>query len=259
MNMRPVEGLSLMAAYTHTASKELTGMPGSNASSVLNYMGTVYGPNDPGLHNSQYVTPDRFVASLTHSDRSGNHYSFIYETWRGGYNYTYMTANDMNGDGYNYDLIYIPTDQQVADREFRFVSADDEKRFMDYVHADSYLSKNQGKYAEAYSVYSPWVHRLDFSYKHDFKVKAGNSTNTLQLSLDVKNILNIFNSSWGVSKYMNPALGEGRILKYEGVDEDGYATFSTPKAVSGDANIWQRNRALGQCWYASIGIKYMFN
>ena len=259
MNMRPVEGLSLMAAYTHTASKELTGMPGSNASSVLNYMGTIYGPNDPGLHNSQYVTPDRFVASLTHSDRSGNHYSFIYETWRGGYNYTYMTANDMNGDGYNYDLIYIPTDQQVADREFRFVSADDEKRFMDYVHADSYLSKNQGKYAEAYSVYSPWVHRLDFSYKHDFKVKAGTSTNTLQLSLDVKNILNIFNSSWGVSKYMNPALGEGRILKYEGVDEDGYATFSTPKAVSGDANIWQRNRALGQCWYASIGIKYMFN
>ena len=259
MNMRPVEGLSLMAAYTHTASKELTGMPGSNASSVLNYMGTIYGPNDPGLHNSQYVTPDRFVASLTHSDRSGNHYSFIYETWRGGYNYTYMTANDMNGDGYNYDLIYIPTDQQVADREFRFVSADDEKRFMDYVHADSYLRKNQGKYAEAYSVYSPWVHRLDFSYKHDFKVKAGNSTNTLQLSLDVKNILNIFNSSWGVSKYMNPALGEGRILKYEGVDEDGYATFSTPKAVSGDANIWQRNRALGQCWYASIGIKYMFN
>ena len=259
MNMRPVEGLSLMAAYTHTVSKELTGMPGSNAASVLNYIGTIYGPNDPGLHNSQYVTPDRFVASITHNDKSGNHFSFIYETWRGGYNYSYMTANDMNGDGYNYDLIYIPTDQQVADREFRFVSADDEKRFMDFVHADPYLSKNQGKYAEAYSVYSPWTHRLDFSYKHDFKVKAGKSTNTLQLNVDIKNILNIFNSSWGVSKYMNPALGEGRILKYEGVDEDGYATFSTPKAVSGDANIWQRNRALGQCWYASIGIKYMFN
>ncbi len=259
INMRPIEGLSLMAAYTHTVNKELTGMPGSNASSVLNYMGTIYGPNDPGLHNSQYVTPDRFVASLTHSDKSGNHFSFIYETWRGGYNYTYMTANDMNGDSYNYDLIYIPTDQQVADREFRFVSQDDEQRFMDYVHADKYLSKNQGKYAEAYSVYSPWVHRVDFSYKHDFTVKTGNSVNKLQLSLDIKNLLNMFNSSWGVSKYMNPALAEGRILKYEGVDADGYATFSTPSAVSGDVQQWQRNRALGQCWYASIGIKYMFN
>ena len=259
VNMRPIEGLSLMAAYTHTVSKELTGMPGSNASSVLNYMGTIYGPNDPGLHNSQYVTPDRFVASLTHSDKSGNHFSFIYETWRGGYNYTYMTANDMNGDSYNYDLIYIPTDQQVADREFRFVSADDEKRFMDFVHADTYLSKNQGKYAEAYSVYSPWVHRLDFSYKHDFSVKTGKSVNKLQLSLDIKNLLNMFNSSWGVSKYMNPALADGRILKYEGVDADGYATFSTPSAVSGNVDVWQRNRALGQCWYASVGIKYMFN
>ena len=259
VNMRPIEGLSLMAAYTHTVSKELTGMPGSNASSVLNYMGTIYGPNDPGLHNSQYVTPDRFVASATHSDRSGNHFSFIYEAWRGGYNYTYMTANDMNGDGYNYDLIYIPTDEQVANNEFRFVSADDAQRFMDYVHADKYLSKNQGKYAESYSVYSPWTHRLDFSYKHDFKVKAGKSTNTLQLSLDIKNILNLFNSNWGVSKYMNPALGEGRILKYEGYDKDGYATFSTPAAVNPSTEVWNPSIGIGQCWYASVGIKYMFN
>ena len=259
VNMRPIEGLSLMAAYTHTVSKEITGMPGSNASSVLNYIGTVYGPNNPGLHNSEYVTPDRVVASITHSDRSNNHFSLIYEAWRGGYNYSYMTANDMNGDGYNYDLIYIPTDEQVANKEFRFVSEDDAARFMDYVHADKYLSKNQGKYAESYSVYSPWVHRIDFSYKHDFKIKAGNSMNTLQLCFDVKNVLNLFNSNWGVSKYMNPALGEGRILKYEGYDQDGYATFSTPSAVNPNTEVWNKSIGIGQCWYASVGIKYMFN
>lgn len=91
-----------------------------------------------------------------------------------------MLTNDMNGDGYAYDALYIPTDKQVADNEFRFVSDSDRDRFMDYVHNDKYLSKNQGKYAEAYSIYSPWVHRIDFSYKHDFKVKIGQSTNTLQ-------------------------------------------------------------------------------
>ena len=259
MNMRPTEALSLMAAYTHTVSKEITGMPGSNASSVLNYIGTVYGPNDPGLHNSEYVTPDRFVASATINDKSGNHFSFIYESWRGGSNYSYMTSNDMNGDGYNYDLIYIPTDEQVANGDFRFVSQDDADRFMNYVHADPYLSKNQGKYAESYSVYSPWTHRLDFSYKHDFKVKAGNSTNTLQLNVDFKNILNLFNSNWGVSKYMNPELGEGRILKYEGVDKDGYATFSTSASVKPETQVWVNSIGIGQCWYASVGIKYMFN
>ena len=93
INMEPVKGLYLSAAYTHTASKEITGMPGSNASSVLNYMGTVNGPNDPGLHNSQYVTPDRFFANLSYSDKCGNHFGIIYETWRGGYNYSYMTQN----------------------------------------------------------------------------------------------------------------------------------------------------------------------
>ena len=259
INMEPVKGLYLSAAYTHTASKEITGMPGSNASSVLNYMGTVNGPNDPGLHNSQYVTPDRFFANLSYSDKCGNHFGIIYETWRGGYNYSYMTQNDINGDGYNYDLIFIPTDEQVANGDFRFVSAEDADRFLDYVHNDKYLSKHQGEYAEAYSVYSPWVHRIDFSYKHDFKVRIGKSVNTLQLSFDLKNALNLFNSNWGVSKYMNPDLGEGRILKYEGVDKEGYATFSTAKAYSGTTETWQRLHSIGQCWYASVGIRYMFN
>lgn len=259
LNMRPVEGLSLMAAYTHTASKELTGMPGSAAESAFTYVPTSEGPNNIKLHNSQYVTPDRVVASGTYSDKCGNHFSLIYEAWRGGYNYSYMLTNDMNGDGYNYDALYIPTDEQVANREFRFASDADRDRFMDYVHNNSYLKKHQGEYAEAYSVYSPWVHRLDFSYKHDFKVKIGNSVNRLQLSFDIKNLANIFSSRFGVSKYMNPELNEGRILKYESTDSEGYPVFSTPKAVSGSTQTFVPNKAIGQCWYASVGIKYMFN
>lgn len=259
LNMRPVEGLSLMASYTRSASKEITSMPGSNAESAFTYVPTYEGPNNIKLHNSQNVTPDRVIASLTYDDKSDNHFSFIYEAKRGGYNYSYMLANDMNGDGYSYDALYIPTDEQVANREFRFVSEDDKTRFMDYVHKDSYLSKHQGEYAEAYSVYSPWFHRLDFSYKHDFKVRIGGSTNTLQLNLDIKNVLNLFNSKWGVMKVINPEITDARILKYEGADAEGYATFSTPKAVSGSLETFTPNYAIGQLWYASVGIKYMFN
>ncbi|MBQ6957180.1 MAG: TonB-dependent receptor [Bacteroidales bacterium] len=260
INIRPIESLSFMAAYTHTVNKEITGMPGSAAESAFTYVPTNEGPNYIKLHNSQYVTPDRVVASLTHHDKSGNHYSFIYEAWRGGYNYSYMTSNDMNGDGYNYDALYIPTDEEVSGRQFRFVSSDDQTRFMDFVHNDKYLRTHQGSYAEGYSVYSPWVHRVDFSYKHDFTVKCGKNTNTLQLCLDLKNVLNLFNSSWGVSKYLNPAIGsDARILKYEGVDADGYPTFSTPAAISGTTETFVPNHALGQCWYASVGIKYLFN
>ena len=260
LNAQPTEWLSLMAAYTHTVAKDVTGMPGSNAESAFTYVPTVEGPNHIKLHNSQYNTPDRLVASLTTHDKSGNHYSLIYEGWLGGANYSFMTLNDINGDGYNYDAIYVPTDEEVKTNQFRFVSEGDKTRFMDFVHGNSYLKNQQGKYAEAYSVYSPWVHRIDFSYKHDFVVNAGKDKHNLQLSLDIKNLMNLFNSSWGVAKYLNPEIGtEARILKYEGVDADGVATFSTPSSIHGDTQAFTPSYTLGQCWYASIGIKYIFN
>ena len=165
----------------------------------------------------------------------------------------------MNSDNYKYDCLFIPTEEQVSKGEFRFVSKDDADRFMAFVNKDSYISKHKGEYAEGYSVFNPWVHRLDSSYKHDFQVKIGNTINALQLSFDVKNILNMFNSSWGVSKGMNPDLNSGRILQYEGVDADGYPTFSTPAAVNGNTEIWTYSSSIGQCWYASVGIKYLFN
>ncbi len=260
LNTQPTEWLDFTAAYTHTVSKNVTGMPGSNAESAFTYVPTVEGPNHIRLHNSQYVTPDRLMASATIHDKSGNHYGFFYEAWRGGANYSYMTVNDINNDGYNYDALYIPTDEQVANNDFRFVSEDDKTRFMDYVHNNNYLKKHQGEYAEAYSLYSPWVHRIDFSYKHDFKVNIGNTKHKLQLSCDVKNLMNLFNSSWGVAKYLNPAIGaEARILKFEGVDKEGYATYSTPSSIQGNTETFTPSYSLGQCWYASIGIKYTFN
>ena len=260
VNARPVDWLSLMAAYTHTVNKEVTGMPGSAAESAFTYVPTVEGPNNIKLHNSQYVTPDRFVFSATGHDKSGNHYGLIYETWRGGYKYSYMMSNDMNGDGYNYDAMYIPTDAEVENGQFRFINNDSKTRFMDYVHNNKSLKNHQGEYAEPYSLYSPWVHRVDLSYKHDFSVRVCGAKHTLQLSFDVKNVLNLFSSSWGVSKYLNPEIGsDPRLLKYEGVDAEGYATFSTNPAINSLTKTFVPNKSIGQCWNASIGIKYIFN
>ena len=277
LNAQPAEWINLMASYTHTVSKEKTGMPGSDASSAFTYIPCTQGPNFVPLHNSQYVTPDRFVASATINDKSGNHYSFIYETWRGGYNTSYLMTSDMNGDGYNYDVIYVPNDGEAGyydasgvlhgGKDFRFASQDDMQRFLDFVHSDNYLESRQGKYTDAYSAYSPWVHRLDFSYKHDFKLNIGNTTHKLQLSFDMKNVLNFFDSKWGVSKLANldystapnGGVQYSRILKMEGIDADGYGVFSTPSTVSGNTEKWTPYHSLGQCWYASVGVKYFFN
>ena len=75
-------------------------------------------------------------------------------------------------------------------------------------------------------------------------MNVGKTKHILQLSFDMKNVLNFFSSSWGVAKIANldystaPSSGVqySRILKYEGVDADGYATFSTPKAINGNTS-----------------------
>jgi len=254
-NMQPIKAIGITAAYTHTVSKELTGMPGSDASSAFTYIPTYEGPNNTKLHNSQYVTPDRAFVSLTINDKSDNHFSFFWETWRGGGNYSYMYTNDMNGDSYKYDALYIPKTKD----EILFVSQNDADRFWNFVENDSYLKNHKGKYAEAYSVYSPWTQTLDFKYAHDFKIKVGKSVNTLELNFNINNLLNMFNSSWGVAKYMNPVLNSGRILTYEGVNAQGVPTFSTPSAITKDLKTWTYDHSIGECWYAQIGLKYMFN
>ena len=65
VNAEPIKNLNLMAAYTHTVMKEMTGMPGNNAYSTWANMYTVEGPNFLKLSNSRYVIPDRIIASAT--------------------------------------------------------------------------------------------------------------------------------------------------------------------------------------------------
>ena len=114
-------------------------------------------------------------------------------------------------------------------------------------------------YSSVHALVLVITERLDFRWAHDFKLKTGNNMNILQLSVDVKNILNMFNNSWGVAKFMNSKLDSGRILKYESMDAEGYPVFSTPAAVNGSVDTWVTSKAIGQCWYAQVGIKYMFN
>ena len=252
MNMTPVQGLDIMAAYTHTASKEISGMPGSNATSAFIELPTVNGPNFATLSNSQYVTPDRLMASLTYSDKSNNHFSFLYQGWRGGYAGSYVYSGDINGDNVSADLIYIPADKS----EIKFASEADANNFWAFVEQDKYLRSHKGQYAEANSVYAPWTHRIDFRYSHDFKIRTGKHTNVLQLNVDIKNAGNIFNSKWGVSKGWSQEANGGKILVLDKV-ENNVPVFKS--GVAAGAQTWSYQTGIGQCWYAQIGIKYLFN
>ena len=252
LKAEPVQGLRLDASYTHTVNKELTGLPGSNAASTMNYVPTVEGANFLSLHTSQYVNPDRVIASVSYTDKGSNHYSLFYEGTRyGGYSWIY--GNDINGDSNNYDALYIPKDKN----ELRFVSDNDRDCFWHLVEQDKYLSSHKGQYAEAYDMAAPMRHVFDFRYMHDFSVKVGSTTNTLQLSVDVQNVGNLFNSKWGVSSRLWNNSSYANPLRLDHIDTDGVPVYSATTALN--ATTWVPSKSYGNCWYMQIGIKYLFN
>lgn len=267
LNAEPINDLKLMAAYTRTASYEVSGMPGSNATSAWQGLPTVNGPNFNGMQWSQYVTPNRVIASLNYrinylKDFTSSEIGVFYQTYS-PYRYSYTYSNDMNGDAINLDLIYIPETKD----EILWKTPGDADRFWSFLEKDEYLSKHKGEYADAYGAYAPMVHRFDLHFAQNFSVKAGNTKNTLQVSFDILNFGNLLNNTWGVNKQMIPAASQGKILKYEGRNQDGIAGnaddmvpyFSFYSAQDVPEIYTRYNDVNSQTWKLQIGLRYIFN
>ena len=266
----PVQNLNVMLAYTHTVVKEISGNPGNQAASAWSNQPSVNGPNQLGLQNSQYVTPNKVVASLTYrlpecSTWKGTSIGIYYSGYNSGTNISYVYSTDMNQDGVNNDLMYIPSSKNEL--QFKdangFTAAEQAEAFWKFIEQDSYLKKNKGKYAEAYSATNPWVNRFDIKLTKDFYVNAGKTKNTLQLSFDILNFGNLIKDSWGVTK--NAAVcNYGKILKYEGVDSNNTPIYSmNTRTVDGQKILYDKTfdkyTNSSNCWQLQFGIRYIFN
>ncbi len=265
VNMEPVKNLKIMAAYTHTESKEITGLPGSAANSAYTGIPTISGLNVSGVQRSQYVLPDKVMANIGYFipfkvfHGNGLHINAYYTAYS-SYGNSYIYSNDMNGDGISADLIYIPSTKD----EINFSTPADADAFWKFVENDSYLSSHKGQYAEAYAARAPWVHRIDLRIAEDFAFKIGKTMHNFQLSASIDNIGNMINSNWGVQKLScyQSSIGENiALLKYEGVNASNQPIFSMNKV--GDAyptqnyNKYYINKA--ECWQVLFSLKYFFN
>ena len=261
VNAQPVEDLNMMLAYTHTESKEISGLPGSDPVSTWQGMLTIDGPNFATVQRSRYVVPDKVIAAINYN-LPFRHKGLLRKTslnlFYSGYSasgYSFAYTNDMNGDGINNDMMYIPKD----DSEIKFKNEADRTAFWNFVDQDSYLKNHKGEYAEAYAARAPWVHRFDLRITEDFSFKAGKTEHHFQLSLDFMNIGNMINSKWGVMKNASSSNG-CRILKHEGMDDNKTPIFSMYK-INGEypTETYSYNRIYTECWKMQVGIRYIFN
>lgn len=261
VNAQPVDDLRLMAAYTYTESKEISGMPGSNAASAYTGLVGVNGPHLPDLQRSQYVVPHKVIGSANYKlpwDNNSLKSATFINVFYSGYSpfgNSYMYVNDMNNDGSANDLIYIPKDRG----DIVFVSQEDEDAFFNFMEQDKYLKKNKGKYAGANELRSPWVHTFDLRLVREYYIKVGKeTTNTLQFSLDFLNVGNMIHNKWGVNK-TNAVSNNGRILRYEGKDDDNVPMYSMVK-VGGEypTKTFDYDYHYNQTWKLQVGVKYSF-
>ena len=259
INAEPVKGLKLMGAYTYTESKEISGLPGSDPLSTWQGLISVDGPNHATLQRSQYVIPNKVIASVNYSVPfvAGGLTDLmefgLFYTGFTPYGYSYCYTNDINGDGINNDLMYI----YPSGKDINWVGDTDvqAKAYDDFVAQDRYLRNHKGQYAEAYAARAPWVNRFDFRWAHNFKFNTGKQVHNFQLSLDVLNVGNLFNSKWGVYKN-NSISGNSRVLKYEGVNASNEPTFSWATSSTQSYDYFVDN---SQCWQVQFGLRYIFN
>lgn len=265
----PVRNLNLMAAYTITESREITGMPGSNAGSAYGGLVSINGPHLPDLERSRYVVPHKIIASASYSlpyasDHMATSLNLFYigepVVGFGQYNdpYSFIYANDFNGDGWGTDLIYIPKQKG----EIEFISQADEDAFFRFMDQDKYLKNHKGQYAGANAVSAPWLHRLDLRVAQDFKVRVGESINTLQVSLDILNFGNLLNSEWGIPKKNMTVSNNGAIMRYEGnVPGTNTPTFSFAKDSDGEfiKETFATDYNFAHTWRLQLGLRYIFN
>ena len=203
-------GLSLMAAYTYSASKGLTDGDGDQVSSLFdNNMYCVDGPNHDELGYSSFVSPHRVIVNASYTIKEGKHLATNLGLFYEGYNYgvvgtygasrfSYTTDTDYTGIGGSANLLYIPTASEL--QAMPWSSAENKAAWEAYISGDKYLSKHRGEYAARGGAVMPWFGVLSAKVSQDFIFNALGKAHTLRLGVDLNNLGNLVNPAWGTVK-----------------------------------------------------------
>ncbi|MEO7925042.1 MAG: carboxypeptidase regulatory-like domain-containing protein [Chitinophagaceae bacterium] len=269
------KGFFASVAYTKSIAGNLH--DGSGDQPLGTYQGTqnVIGLNTPTLATASYVVPDRVIATISYRKEYLKHLvttiSLLYQGSIDG-RYSYVYGADFNRDGITgNDLIYIPKDARNAS-EIQFATsaningivytaAQQAQLFEDFINQDKYLRAHRGQYAERNGAQIPWRNQADLKFMQDLFVKSGKSRNTLQFTLDIFNVGNMINPSWGKVKTINAS----SILVPQNQNSlvPGGTVVPTFRLATDRGNIITRtfrdNVSVASTYSVQFGLRYIFN
>ena len=128
-----------------------------------------------------------------------------------------------------------------------FLQRDD---FWNYINQDKYLKNRKGKYAERGGAVMPWHHQVDFKLNQDFYLNVGGKRNLLQVGVDIKNLPNLLNNSWGLYKQVI----NSSLLQYK----NGEFTMNK-NAGETLTSTYRDFQSFKSTYSAQFSVRYIFN
>jgi hypothetical protein len=266
---RPLaDGLYGKIAYNYGVSKN-TVDPGSIAFGSWSSNQVPGNPNNAPLAFSINSPGHRLFASLSYRaeyfDIGATTVSLFYDAVTIG-NGSYTYSGDLNGDGNSSnDLIYVPKDKsemnfvQYTASGVTFTPAEQADAWEAYIKQDKYLSSRRGQYAERAGTFLPMVFRADVSVVQEVFADLLEKKQTLQFRLDILNIGNLINKSWGGSQRFvsnQPLI----VSSTAQADAQGKAQY-TMRNFSGKlmTTSFEKTSLLSDVYSLQLSVKYFFN
>jgi hypothetical protein len=204
--------------YTYSVAKEISGNPGSNASSAWASSQSINNPNDQLLYHSGYSVPHRINANISYridnNQRLPTTLSLYYNgASRGRFSYQY--SGDFNGDGINADLFFLP--KNTSDLTFVNITtgsganqtvlytAEEQSIAFDQFIAKNDLEQYRGQYLDRNAFLLPWLNRFVVRITQELFSGMGGGKNNFQVTVDFINFGNLLNKEWGIQKTLNNA------------------------------------------------------
>ena len=255
-------------AYTYTNAKDVSNNSGSQAFSIWNSTATVGTTNNQELYPSGNAAKHRVVSLLSYRLEYLKHgattVSLVYQGAPSG-NVTYRINGDLNGDGNNQDLMFVPEkatdlifEQYTATANgatYTFTPEQQAAALEQFIRNTPYLDNRRGKYTERNGAQSPWLHNLSARLMQDFFVKAGKQKHNLQFTADILGLPNLLNKYWGVRWNTTTT----QPLAFRSYNADGVPVYRMQQA-NGQlyTKPYQRNYSSSGTWSLQLGLRYSF-
>ena len=266
-------GFSGSISYVAAGAKNFGDGSGDQIINLWSIPYTYTNSNNASLGYTTNVLPHRVVGSVSYNKELIGKLKTGITVFYSGDNqgrYSYSYSSDFNRDGQVNDLIYVPKDaSEITFLDIAagnsayggkaYTAAEQSKIFFDLIDNDKYLKSRKGQYAERNGAKLPWRNQFDLRFTQDLIRNVAGTRNGLQIFIDIFNVGNLLNSSWGT---YDTAIGN--LLTPTNVNNMGGNVKPTFRLNSNNGDIingktYRKNVSISSTYYMQFGARITFN